>query len=207
MRTTLQQVFINGSAGKLETVLAEPENGRRGLAVIAHPHPLYGGTMDNKIVHTLFNTLLKLGFICAKFNFRGVNNSTGAHDHGIGEIDDVVAVAETIRNQFTDYSDTLVLAGFSFGGAIQIHAAKRLNPQHLILVAPSVANLNAPPVTQFCENTLIIQGDQDDIVPLQTVLTWAAPQSLPVTVVPGAEHFFHGNLLIIKSIVLNFLRC
>ncbi len=203
MRTNLKQLFIDGSVGKIETILAEPECGQRGLAIIAHPHPLYGGTMDNKIVHTIFNTLLTLGFICVKFNFRGVNKSEGAYDHGIGEIDDVVAVVEAIRDQYTIRSDTLLLAGFSFGGAIQTHAAQRLNPQHIILVAPSVANLNAPPIVHLCENTLIIQGDQDEIVPLQTVLTWAAPQSLPVVVVPGAEHFFHGNLLILRRIIRN----
>ena len=206
MRPNLQKFFIGGPAGRLETVLAEPESDQRGLAIIAHPHPLYGGTMDNKIVHTMFNTLLELGFISVKFNFRGVKKSEGVHDYGIGEIDDVVTVVETVRDQFTVQSEPLLLAGFSFGGAIQAHATQRLNPRNLVLVAPSVANLNAPPVAQYCKNTLIIQGDQDEVVPLQSVLAWAAPQSLPVVVVPGAVHFFHGNLLVIRRIVLDACR-
>ena len=201
MRPNPQKFFVNGSAGKLEAVLAEPKSTQRGLAVIAHPHPLHGGTMDNKIVQTLFNTLLELGFISVKFNFRGVGRSAGIHDHGIGEIDDVVSVAETTRNQFAVQPDSLLLAGFSFGGAIQVNATQQLNPQSLILVAPSVVNQNAPPVDCHCENILIIHGDQDQIVPLQAVLNWAAPQSLPVVVVPGAEHFFHGKLLILKRII------
>jgi uncharacterized protein len=206
VRPNLQKFFINGPAGKLETVLAEPESGQRGLAIIAHPHPLYGGTMDNKIVHILFNTLFELGFVCAKFNFRGVKKSEGVYDHGIGEIDDVVTVVKTVRDQYTVPPKPLLLGGFSFGGAIQAHAAQRLNPQNLVLVAPSVANLNAPPVAQYCKNTLIIHGDQDEIVPLQNILAWAAPQSLPVVVIPGAAHFFHGNLLTLKRIVLNTYR-
>jgi uncharacterized protein len=206
MPPNLQKFFIGGPAGRLETVLAEPKSNQRGLAIIAHPHPLYGGTMDNKIVHIIFNTLLESGFLCVKFNFRGVKRSEGVHDHGKGEIDDIISVVETVRDQFTVQSDPLLLAGFSFGGAIQAHVAQQLNPQNLILVAPSVTNLNAPPVTQYCTNTLIIHGDQDEIVPLQSILAWAEPQSLPVVVIPGAAHFFHGNLLIIKRIILDACR-
>lgn len=200
-----QKIFINGPAGKLEIVLAEPTTGIRGLAVIAHPHPLYGGTMDNKVVQILFKVLLTLGYVSIKFNFRGVGESEGAHDHGIGEIEDVVAVVETIRNRITAAPESLLLAGFSFGGAIQAHVTQRLKPQNLVLVAPSVVNLNAPPVIPHCKNNLIIHGDQDEIVPLHTVLTWAAPQSLPVVVVPGTEHFFHGNLLVLRQIVMQYL--
>lgn len=205
MHNNFQKLFINGPAGRLEAVLAEPRSGLRGLAVIAHPHPLYGGTMDNKVVQILFKALLALGYVSVKFNFRGVRESEGAHDHGIGEIEDVVAVVESVRNKITAAPESLLLAGFSFGGAIQTHVTQRLKPQNLVLVAPSVVNLNAPPVIHHCKNSLIIHGDQDEIVPLQKVLAWAAPQSLPVVVVPGTEHFFHGNLLILRHIVMQYM--
>lgn len=190
-------------------MLAEPDISPCGIAVIAHPHPLFGGTMDNKIIHTLSNTLLELGFISVKFNFRGVGESAGVHDEGIGEIEDVMAVVSNVRDHFhAQYGDQpLLLAGFSFGGAIQAHAAQHLKPQHLILVAPSVARLNAPPVIDHADHILIVHGDQDDVVPLQSVLDWAAHQQLqPVVVIPGAEHFFHGRLSSIKAVVLDAFK-
>ncbi|MEO7321039.1 MAG: alpha/beta family hydrolase [Nitrosospira sp.] len=217
-----KRIFIEGPAGKLETVLAEPDIGPlRGIAVIAHPHPLYGGTMDNKVVYTLFKALRELGFITVKFNFRGVGQSEGdrysGNDNGAGEIEDVIAVVETIRRRFAarfDMIPPLLLAGFSFGGAIQAHATRQLRPQTLIMVAPPVERLGVPsivnPVTESgIENNpriLIIHGDKDDVVPLKTVLDWAAPQDLPVVVIPGAEHFFHGRLHILKRVVLDSCR-
>lgn len=217
-----QNFFIDGPAGKLETVLAEPNVSHpRGIAIIAHPHPLYDGTMNNKVVHTLFKALLELGFIAVKFNFRGVEQSGGPrnadNDNGAGETEDVVAVAEAIRNRFDarfDTPPTLLLAGFSFGGAIQAYAAQRLKPQKLVMIAPAVERMSAPCVVSpgtkhdvaHAPKVLLIHGDQDDVVPLKTVLDWAAPQELPVVVVPGAEHFFHGRLHILKRIVLDSCR-
>ena len=209
MKSKSQKFFIDGPAGKLEAVLAEPDMNPCGIAVIAHPHPLFGGTMDNKIIHTLFNTVLELGFISVKFNFRGVGESAGAHDDGIGEVEDIMAVVSNVSEHFhTQYSSlSLLLAGFSFGGAVQAHAAQHLKPQHLILVAPSVERLNAPPVVDHADQVLIIHGDQDDIVPLQSVLDWAAHlQSQPVVVIPGAEHFFHGRLSSIKGVVFDAFK-
>jgi uncharacterized protein len=217
-----QKLFLDGPAGKLETVLAEPDSSSpRGVAVIAHPHPLYGGTMNNKVVYTLFKAFLELGFITVKFNFRGVEQSGGARnsgtDDGAGETEDVLAVVETITNRFTTQPGKpvpLLLAGFSFGGAIQAYAAQRLRPQKIVLVAPAVQRLNAPHITQPGPNhdiehspeVLIIQGDRDEVVPLKSVLDWAEPQELPVVVIPGAEHFFHRRLHILKRIVLNSCR-
>lgn len=207
-----QKFFIDGPVGKLETVLAEPDAARpggiAGIAVIAHPHPLHAGTMDNKIVHTLFKALRELGFATVKFNFRGVGKSDGAYANGVGEIADVLAVVGAIRSQFATRFDNLplLLAGFSFGGAIQAHVAQRLNPQKLVMVAPSVERLKAPPVAGHAASTLIIHGDRDDVVPLKSVLDWAAPQELPVVVIPGAEHFFHGRLHILRRIVLDSCR-
>lgn len=199
----IQRFFIDGPTGKLETILGKPESVPQGIAIIAHPHPLHGGTMENKVVHTLFNTLLELEFITVKFNFRGVGQSEGTFDHGIGEIDDVIAVIREIRNQLSHHiADVpLLLAGFSFGGAIQLHVAKILNPEFLILVAPSVVNLNAPAVPETTQCALIIQGDNDDIVSPDAVLTWAASTSQPIVFIPGAEHFFHGKLTILKHVI------
>jgi alpha/beta superfamily hydrolase len=216
----IQKIFLNGPAGKLETVLAEPgSNLLRGIAVIAHPHPLFGGTMNNKVVHTLFKSFIELGFITVKFNFRGVEQSEGelnaGDDASSGEVEDVLAVAETAKVRFADRFTTpppLLLAGFSFGGAVQAYAAGRIQPQTVVLVAPAVERLNAPILTLAKRpdgvptRVLIIHGDQDEVVSLASVLTWAAPQELPVVVVPGAEHFFHRRLHILKHLVLDWCR-
>jgi alpha/beta superfamily hydrolase len=214
---TPQNLFIAGPAGQLEVVLAEPDLARpRGIAVIAHPHPLYGGTMNHKVVHTLFKTLWELGFIAVKFNYRGVEKSEGQRysegDSGENETKDSLAVVETIRKRSASLFEEpppLVLAGFSFGGAIQAWIAPRLRPRILIMVAPPVERMGIPPLipvpaqqdVETVPEILIIHGDHDDVVPLKTVLDWSAPQELPVVVVPGAEHFFHGRLHILKRIV------
>lgn len=203
MSAVIQNFSIDGPVGKLEVILAKPESIPQGIAIIAHPHPLHGGTMGNKVVHTLFTTLLGLEFITAKFNFRGVGQSEGIFDHGIGEIEDVMTVTHIIRSLFSDHSTDLplLLAGFSFGGAIQLHAAQRLNPEYLVLIAPSVANLNTPTIPEATRYALIIQGDKDDIVLPDTLLAWATPQSQPIVFIPGAEHFFHGKLVILKQVI------
>ncbi|MDR4652444.1 MAG: alpha/beta hydrolase [Nitrosomonas sp.] len=202
----VRKFFIEGPAGKIETVLAEPATFPSGIAVVAHPHPLHGGTMDNKVVHTVFKSMIEFGHIAVKFNFRGTGNSEGAFDHGIGEVEDAVAVVQSIKNQFIDHAGDLplLLAGFSFGGGVQIQAAERLNPESLILVSPSLKHVGALNIPANVKNTLIIQGDKDDIVPLNTILDWAAPQSLPVVIIPGAEHFFHGKLNILKRVILDY---
>jgi hypothetical protein len=202
----VRKFFIEGPAGRIETILAEPATIPSGIAVVAHPHPLHGGTMDNKVVYTVFNSVLELGYIAVKFNFRGTGNSEGAFDHGIGEVEDVVAVAQSIQNQFIDHAGDLplLLAGFSFGGGVQIQVAERLNPRSLILVSPSLRHADVLKVPENVKNTLIIQGDKDDIVPLNAILDWAAPQCLPVVIIPGAEHFFHGKLNMLKRVILDY---
>lgn len=203
MHNQLNNLLIDGPVGRLETVLGMPALPPKGVAIVAHPHPLHGGTMNNKVVHTIFTTLLQLGFLSVKFNFRGVNQSEGSYDQGIGETADVIAIARAIRDQYHTNSPNLplLLAGFSFGGAVQLHAAQVLKPQYLILVAPSVVHLQAPPVPEFTTHALIIQGDKDDIVPPDAVLSWAAPASQPIVFIPGAEHFFHGKLHILKQLI------
>ena len=199
------KLFVKGPAGKLETIVLVPASKSRGIAIIAHPHPLYQGNMDNKVVYILSKALLESGYLTVKFNFRGVGASEGNHAEGIGEIDDVLAVTQSIRHQYDIEPDhlPLLLAGFSFGGAIQAYVAQQLNPEKLVLIAPSVARMKAPPVVDHADSVLIVHGSLDDIVSLQSVLDWAAPQTIPVTVIPGAEHFFHGKLAILKQVILN----
>ncbi|SFM16039.1 hypothetical protein SAMN05421863_101545 [Nitrosomonas communis] len=199
------KLFVSGPVGKLETIVFVPASKPRGIAIIAHPHPLYHGNMDNKIVYILSKALIESGYITVKFNFRGVGASEGDYAEGIGEVKDVLAVTQAIRHQYDiiPYQLPLLLAGFSFGGAIQTYAAQQLNPQKLVLIAPSVDRLNAPAVIHHADSVLIVHGDQDDIVPLRSVLDWATPQTIPVVVIPGAEHFFHGKLSTLKQVILN----
>ncbi|MDO8420384.1 MAG: alpha/beta fold hydrolase [Rubrivivax sp.] len=190
---------IAGPAGAIECAVDEPaHDASRGLAVLCHPHPLHGGTMDNKIVQTLARTLVPLGYTCVRFNFRGVGASAGHWDQGVGEVDDALAVIQACRAP----GQPLVLGGFSFGGYVASQAAARLAPaapaERLVLVGPAVQTFDMAPVPA---DTLVIHGEADDVVPLAAVFDWARPQALPVTVVPGAGHFFHGQLTLLKHIV------
>jgi alpha/beta superfamily hydrolase len=195
---------VQGPAGNLECAIdggASQGGGSRGLAVICHPHPLFGGTMDNKVVQTLARALVQRGYATVRFNFRGIGQSEGTWDEGRGEIDDALAVVHAHRKA----GHALVLAGFSFGGYVAANAAGRLaqDPaaaaERLVLVSPAVINFAVGPVPP---DTLVLQGESDEVVPLAAVLDWARPQSLPLTVVPGAGHFFHGQLPVLKQIVL-----
>ena len=203
MNAGTQRRVIAGPAGAIECAVDEPAahadgSAPRGVAVLCHPHPQHGGTMDNKVVQTLARAFVQLGHRAVRFNFRGVGGSAGAWDHGRGEVDDALAVIQALR----DPALPLALGGFSFGGAIATRAAARLDaaarPQRLVLVAPAVVNFPAEPVSQ---DTLLIHGETDDVVPLAAVLDWARPQALPVTVVPGTGHFYHGQLALLKHIV------
>lgn len=207
MKNTIEQkLFVTGPAGKIETVITFPTHKPSGIAVIAHPHPLYQGNMDNKVVYITNKALIEKGFITAKFNFRGVGASEGKYAEGVGEISDVLAITQFMQENYvaTLNHSSLALAGFSFGGAIQAFAAQQLNPHKLILIAPSVERISTPQVIDHAGATLIIHGDHDDIVPLQSVIDWANPQGIPVTVIPDATHFFHEKLIILKQTIMNF---
>jgi alpha/beta superfamily hydrolase len=198
MNAATQRLGIAGPAGTLECMLDAPSGGAgRGLAVVCHPHPLHGGTMDNKVVQTLARAFVQLGYTSLRFNFRGIGGSAGSWDQGRGEIDDALAVVQAQRAT----GQPLVLAGFSFGGYVAANAAARLAEpaERLVLVGPAVLNFNTPAVPA---DTLVIHGETDDVVPLAAVFDWARPQSLPVTVLPGAGHFFHGQLPVLKQIVI-----
>lgn len=201
MNAGTQRSSIAGPAGAIECASDKPpgDAAPRGLAVICHPHPQHGGTMDNKVVQTLARAFVQLGYATVRFNFRGTGASQGSWDEGRGEIDDALAVVAAFRVA----GQPLVLAGFSFGGYVASQAAHRMpaseRAERLVLVAPAVRNFEVPAVSA---DTVVIHGETDDVVPLQAALDWARPQSLPVTVLPGAGHFFHGQLPVLKQIVL-----
>ena len=187
---------IPSPSGELHGVVHMPDAEPRAIAVVAHPLPTMGGTMDNKIVTTLVKTFTELGFIAVRFNFRGVGESTGVYDEGNGEVDDVHAIVTYAYQEFGKLP--LILSGFSFGGYVQARAAEKLHPAKLVLIAPAVGRFAMPHVPA---NTLVIHGEMDEVVALNDVLDWARPQQLPIVLVPEATHFFHGLLHQIKSIV------
>ncbi len=193
---TLEKVSIPGPAGKLEVVIHIPDFIPRAIAVIAHPLPTVGGTMENKIVTTLAKTFTELGFAALRFNFRGVGASSGEFDDGNGEVEDALTVTRYALSKYGDLP--LILSGFSFGGYVQARAAQQLSPRQLVLIAPAVMRYAMPPVPH---NTLLVHGELDEVVSLTDVMQWARPQLLPIVVLPGAVHFFHGHLEQLKEIV------
>jgi uncharacterized protein len=192
----LEKVSIPSPAGKLEVVIHIPDVVPRAIAVIAHPLPTVGGTMENKIVTTLAKTFTELGFAALRFNFRGVGASSGEFDNGNGEVDDALTVTRYALSKYGDLP--LILSGFSFGGYVQARAAQQLPPRQLVLIAPAVTRYPMPPVPH---NTLLVHGELDEVVSLADVMQWARPQLLPIVVLPGAVHFFHGRLDQLKEIV------
>jgi len=192
MRSSTRREFVAGPAGRIECAVDRPESSARGVALIAHPHPLYGGTLDNKVVQTLARAFLELGYETWRPNFRGVGQTEGVHDEGRGELEDLAAVLKSIRK------DKFVLAGFSFGASLVAKLAEIEKPEWLVLIGVGITRVMAPPVPA---GTLVIHGENDDTVPLAAVLDWARPQELPVVVVPGADHFFHRKLHILRALV------
>jgi uncharacterized protein len=192
MRASTRREFIAGPAGRIECAVDSHEGETRGIALIAHPHPLFGGTLDNKVVQTLARAFVDLGYEAWRPNFRGVGATEGVHDEGRGELEDLAAVLKSIR------TEKFVLAGFSFGASVVARLAEREKPEWLVLVGIGVTRLAAPPVPA---GTLVIHGENDDTVPLAAVLDWARPQELPVVLIPGADHFFHRKLHVLRRIV------
>ena len=195
------RVFIDGGAGRIETVIDRPAQAPRGVALVAHPHPLYGGTLDNKVVQTLAKTFVELGYVSLRPNFRGVGASEGEHDEGRGETEDMLRVVAHAKESTGDLP--LVLAGFSFGAAVQTQVAQRTRAHRIVLVSVAVGHFPSQIVPS---DSIVIHGEQDETVPLATVLDWARPQELPVVVIPGADHFFHLRLHIIENIIRNSWR-
>ena len=198
--TTREQLTILGPAGALEAVLDAPP-APLAAVVVCHPHPPDGGTMHHKVPMAIARVLVQLGCAALRFNFRGVGQSEGAYDRGVGETEDALAAADWLRARYPGLP--LALAGFSFGGAVATVAASRLDPppQCLILAGTSPKRVGAPWVGV---PTLILHGERDEVVPLGDVLDWARPHTLPVTVIPGAGHFFHGQLPLLQDLVRQF---
>lgn len=208
MNVNTQRLSLAGAGGVIEALRDDPPAGvaHRGTAVIAHPHPLFGGTMQNKVVQTLARAFVQGGWSAVRFNFRGVGASAGTYDDGRGEALDLQEVIRTVAPE-----GPLSIAGFSFGAFIACRAAVALWPtrplERLVLVGTAASRFDVPPLpAEAQEHTLVIHGEQDETVPLAAVLDWARPQTLPVTVIPAGEHFFHGQLPLLKSLVVRHLR-
>ncbi|MCL4799885.1 MAG: alpha/beta fold hydrolase [Burkholderiales bacterium] len=201
-RPPQERALVAGPAGTIETAIEHPavfpadgvSEGVRGIALVCHPHPLFGGTMDNKVVTTLARAFVELGCVALRPNFRGVGASEGAHDHGEGETEDMLAVIGYARERFGEAP--LALAGFSFGGYVQTRVAQRAPPERMVLVGVAAGDLGerSYDTPDAPAGTLVIHGELDETVPLARVLDWARPQDLPVVVIPGADHFFHRRL-------------
>lgn len=202
-RAAKEHLLLDGPAGKMECVIDLPAAGEhRGIALVAHPHPLFGGSLDNKVAQTLAKAFVELGYVALRPNFRGVGASVGEHDAGRGEAEDLLAILDYARARF--HASAPVLAGFSFGAYVQTLVARRATPERMVLVGVAAGfvsggrSYTSEPVPA---DSVVIHGELDETVPLANVLAWARPQELPVIVVPGADHFFHRRLHIIKNIV------
>jgi hypothetical protein len=203
MNAQTQDFFITGEVGQLECKLDLPsDSAPRGIALIAHPHPLYGGTMDNKVIQTLARAFTSLGYVSVRMNFRGVGASAGVHDAGVGETDDMALLHSHMSQQYPHLP--VALAGFSFGTFVQAQLQQRLialdtPAERLALIGTAAGKWQLPEVAA---NTILIHGEEDDTIPLSDVLNWARPQDIPVIVIPGADHFFHRKLHHIKQLII-----
>lgn len=203
--TPPETIGIPGPAGVLETIYLPAQGAEQGVAVINHPNPLQGGTNTNKVIQTAAKALAKLGFHCYLPNLRGVGGSSGEHDYGRGETDDCCAVVAFARSRHPQ-AVKLAIAGFSFGGYVALFAAQKCPPDLLLLMGPAVRHYERErePDAPHPERTLLIHGETDEVVALQQSLDWAAPQDIPVIVLPQAGHFFHGKLIQLRDAVLRF---
>ncbi|MEZ5728363.1 MAG: alpha/beta fold hydrolase [Burkholderiaceae bacterium] len=199
-------IAIAGPAGRIDTAVDTPSGEVVGTAVIAHPHPLFGGTRDNKVTQTLARALRACGHVVLRPNFRGVGTSDGTHDEGRGETEDLLHVVAHAR-ELAAPGAPVVLGGFSFGAFVASKAGARLRTQgrpvsRMVLVGVAASRFDVDTVP---EDSLVIHGELDDVVPLAAVFDWARPQDLPVTVLPGADHFFHRRLTTIKRLVIQWM--
>lgn len=205
-----EQLFIQGPAGQIEAALAIPDHPSQKFFVMCHPHPLYQGTMDNKVVTTMTRAMNDLGFISLRFNYRGVGQSSGAFDQGRGETEDALAVIRYMQKRFSDA--TFVLGGFSFGGFVAYQAALKITPKALILISPSIARAefqeNPNPELEPNCPTLVIQGDQDETIPAADVYAWLKTRKhdYQLCEIKGAVHFFHGKLTEVRAASQAFIK-
>jgi hypothetical protein len=205
------RILIEGAAGAIEVASQTPV-APRAVAVISHPHPLFGGTMDNKVATTLARAAFEAGAAAYRFNFRGVGKSAGAHDEGRGETADLLTVIAHARAAHPQMP--LWLAGFSFGGAVTLSASEQAGAAEMILVAPAFSRLaqwqegtagEETPSDKLPASTLIIHGEKDETVVLESSFAWARPRNVPVVVIPDADHFFHLRLHLIRKVTNRWL--
>jgi hypothetical protein len=204
MNAHTENRLLPGPAGDIEVAVDRPEADPLGIALIGHPHPLYGGTLDNKVAATLARAFVGAGWVAVRPNFRGVGRSAGVHDNGDGETADFLHLAHTV-SAWMPAAATLPLAlgGFSFGSYVAARAYREMaggqaQPGPLVLVGTAAGKWPVPAVPA---HTLVIHGEHDETIPLSAVLDWARPQDLPVTVLPGADHFFHRRLGILRGLI------
>jgi len=207
----VEKRIIAGAVGGIEVAMhLQGENVAKAIAIVAHPHPLFGGSMDNKVVTTLTRAMFDAGAAVFRFNFRGVGKTEGVHDEGRGETDDMLTVIAFARTMLAGPTIPLWMGGFSFGGAVALAASARVDAEKMVLVAPAFERLShwegveggvKPPLS-----TLLIHGEKDETVALADSIAWAGGRDLAVTVVPNADHFFHQRLHIIKRLVQQHLR-
>ena len=208
MRPVEQLVQLRGPAGMIETLIESPTE-PRGIALVCHPHPLFGGSNQNKVTHTLASTFVRLGYAALRPNFRGVGSSEGRHDGGNGETEDMLIVLDEARRIFGELP--VALAGFSFGAYVQTRVAEVMGKsgqsvERMVLVGMATGHVDGAgqyTAHSVPKDTLIIHGSADTTVALDNVLSWAEPFDLPVTVIPGADHFFHRRLHLIRNLVLH----
>ena len=192
---------IKGPAGAIETVVETPAGEARGLALVAHPHPLKGGSLDNKVAWTLARAALACGLIAIRPNFRGVGESEGAFDHGVGETEDLLAVARAAEAHYGPLPWTLL--GFSFGAYVQQRVAKHLHAQRLIMVGPAVSMYAFEPTAT---PSTLLHGDQDEVIPFAAARDYAQAHAIPLIVMEGCGHFFHGRLRELQDHVEHLCR-
>ena len=225
MNSRTKVIHIEGIVGVIEISIDIPDELKndpsfvvRGLALVAHPHPLMGGTMDNKVAQTMARAFNQLGYVSVRPNFRGVGGTAGVHDEGVGELEDLLHVTDWMRtpsswsqleataNQaWAASSNTLplVISGFSFGSFVASHLVQRLTDlgcpaERLVMVGSAAGKWTLAPVPA---DTILIHGELDETIPLINVFDWARPEELTVQVVPGADHFFHRRLHCIRNII------
>lgn len=201
-----EKLSLHGPAGRLEAILDSPADADlAGAAVVCHPHPQHGGTMHNKVAHTLARSFVRSGLVTLRFNFRGTEGSEGQFDHGIGELDDALAALLWMRERHPQGS--LWLGGFSFGAAIAVRAAVAFDVHGLISIAPAIVRFAGKLEGQPRCPWLVIQGDEDELVEVEETIDWVnslepGPELL---VMPGAEHFFHGKLNVLREAIMDFV--
>ena len=201
-----ETLFIDGPAGRLEAVLDRPGQGAiEGCAVVCHPHPQHGGTMHNKVAHTLARAFVRSGFEVLRFNFRGTEGSAGTFDDGVGELDDALEALHWLSDRHPDLP--IWLAGFSFGAAIAVKAAAAEHVDGLVSVAPAISRFAADLQMQPQCPWLVIQGDEDELVDIDETVEWfdSLEPGPELLVMPGGEHFFHGRLTELREAIMEFV--